>query len=153
MWTSPFNYALMCLNPTEWQTVKTQIRRRTLRRLIWVYTDCTGLPFPIFRVYTIYMPCHKETKELFKGLEALAIFLRFFTRETIFMASYLLSCTPCLFWKGDYIKVNMTLKERLRTCMIYVLCTFVLGPMLMKTSGCLCWELVNRSQNEKASCC
>ena len=34
----------------EWQTVYALIRRRILRRLIWVYTVCLGLSFRILRI-------------------------------------------------------------------------------------------------------
>ena len=36
-----------------WQTVLTLIRRRILRRLIWVYTVCKGLSVPIPRVIMV----------------------------------------------------------------------------------------------------
>ena len=37
----------------EWQTVWTLIRRRRTRRLIWVYTVCSGMSVPILRVNTV----------------------------------------------------------------------------------------------------
>ena len=37
----------------EWKTVQTQMRRRVLRRLIWVYTVCPGLYVRILTVYTV----------------------------------------------------------------------------------------------------
>ena len=37
----------------EWQTVWTLIRRRVVRRLIWVYTVCLGLSVRIRRVSTV----------------------------------------------------------------------------------------------------
>ena len=51
--TSPFNYLLMWEKLLyEWQTVQTLVRRRVLRRLIWVHTVCTCLSFRILRVRT-----------------------------------------------------------------------------------------------------
>ena len=38
-----------------WQTVKTLIRRRVRRRLIWVYTICKGLSVPILRGITVFI--------------------------------------------------------------------------------------------------
>ena len=37
----------------EWQTEKTQMRRRILRRLIWVYTVCSGPSVRIHMVNTV----------------------------------------------------------------------------------------------------
>ena len=52
--TSPFYYLWMCVKLlSEWQTVKTLIRRRSLRRLIWVYTISTDLSVRIRRVSTV----------------------------------------------------------------------------------------------------
>ena len=50
---SPFYYLQMSVKMLDvWQTVKIQIRRRVLWRLIWVYTVCSGLSFQIRRLST-----------------------------------------------------------------------------------------------------
>ena len=46
-------YYILCLNRlNKKQIVKTLIRRRVLRRLIWIYTICSCLPVRISRVNT-----------------------------------------------------------------------------------------------------
>ena len=50
------NDLLMCQKRHDgWQTVRTQIRRRVLRRLNWVYTVCSGLAIPIDRLFYAYL--------------------------------------------------------------------------------------------------
>ena len=39
----------------KWQTVQTLIRRRVLRRLIWVYIVCSGLSVQIWRLSTVLL--------------------------------------------------------------------------------------------------
>ena len=48
--------------PDEWQTMKTLMRRRVLRRLIWVCTACSGLSARIHTVDTVTRTKKKKKK-------------------------------------------------------------------------------------------
>ena len=52
IWITSFDNHSMCLKLAGWVTL---IRRRVLLILIWVYTVCSGLSGPIFRVITVIL--------------------------------------------------------------------------------------------------
>ena len=80
----------------EWQTVYTLIRRRYLRRLIWIYTVCSGLSVRIRRVSTVIGLNWPNCSQ--RGIQYAYNFLCFFKHVLPFNLSILTRGRPAPFF-------------------------------------------------------